>query len=137
MTELEMASGGSMASPVRALGRWGILGALPRWLGEQVAAGERGASPPETLPWPVPLRRTRLVVKAPAEGVAPRATALALRRTIRAWRATERELATTVIDSRDRARLQQEFDALCAIHHRLFLEVSLPSRYKAVESAVA
>ena len=136
MAELEVANGRSVTGPVRALGRWGILGILPRWLGEQVAAGGRIETWSDVMPLSVPMPRAQADVDATSPAIAPRATAFALRRTIDAWRATERDLAGTAIDGRDRARLQEEFDVLCATHHRLFLEVSLPNRFKAVDTAL-
>ncbi|HUG29090.1 MAG TPA: hypothetical protein VMQ65_01050 [Candidatus Limnocylindria bacterium] len=134
MAELEMVTGGLAAGPVRALGRWGILRLLPRWLGEQVAAGGRVETWSDVAPLPVPVRREQAPVAAPAQAIAQRAATGALRRTIDAWRAAEHELEALEIGSRDRAHLQAEVDALRATHHRLFLEVSLPSRIGAAEA---
>ena len=135
MAELEIVGGGSVAGPVKALGRWGILLLLPQWLGEQVAAGGRVEEWSDDGPLPLQLRRTEAPAAVPAQTIAPRAAGIALRRTIVAWRAAERDLATAAIGSRDLVRFQQEYDALREAHHRLFLEVCLSGRFGAAEAA--
>ena len=135
MTELESVAGISTASPVRALGRRGVLELLPRWPGEGLSANP-GAPRTGGPLQPLPSRALRLAVATPAQELAARASAVELRRTIMAWRAVERELATAVVDDRDRARLQEEFDALRLTHHRLFLEVSQQNRHRRLDSAL-
>lgn len=130
-----MVTGGSVAGPLQGLGRWAILRLLPRWLGEQVAAGGRVGTWPDAAAHPVPERHAVAPVTSPEQLADRRAAAVALRQTLHDWRAAERDLATFVIGSRDRARLQAEVDALRATHHRQFLEISQPSRSGPVQTA--
>lgn len=111
---------------VQAVDGWGIL-RLPRWLGDQIAAGDQVDARPDVAPSPTLERREQSHVASPEQVSAPRAAALALRQTLDAWRAAERDLATLVIDSPDRPRVLAEAAYLRAAHHRLFDEISRPA----------
>lgn len=134
MVELEMATGGSVAGPVRGFGRRGILRLLPHWRGNHVAAGGRVAKRPAAA---AELVRTPLEPHrdaSPGEAVEGRTAALALRHTLDAWRAAERDLASLATGSPHRALVQADVDALRTTHRRLFLEISLPGRSGAVDA---
>lgn len=135
MAELEMVTAGSVAGPVEGFGRWGILRLLPRWLSDHLEAGGGVAASSGAAAQPLRSLPDLLRDTSPRQAVGGRAAVLALRHTLDAWRAAERDIAALVIGSPDRTRLEAEVAALRVLHHRLFIEVSRATPSGAVEAA--